>query len=107
MLASNREEVNAGRIRQGIHGGDELVDLTAAIVGSEGMFGIVTKALVRLTPLPQSVSVMLAAFGSMEDVASAVTNIIATGKIEARSMFGNAKKMLEDRSIDLVELDER
>ena len=29
------------------------LDLTAAIVGSEGMFGIVTKALVKLTPLPE------------------------------------------------------
>lgn len=59
------------------------LDLTAAMVGSEGMFGIVTKALVRLTPLPQSVSVMLAAFGSMEDAALAVTNIIATGNLPA------------------------
>ncbi len=59
------------------------LDLTAAIVGSEGMFGIVTKALVKLTPLPQSVSVMLAAFASMDDAARAVTEIIASGTMPA------------------------
>lgn len=59
------------------------LDLTAAIVGSEGMFGIVTKALVRLSPIPQSISVMLAAFGSMDDAAQAVTEIIASGTMPA------------------------
>lgn len=73
------------------------LDLTAAIVGSEGMFGIVTKALVRLTPLPQSVSVMLAAFGSMEDAASAVTNIIATGNLPA------SLEMMDHLTIQAVE----
>jgi glycolate oxidase len=47
------------------------------------MFGIVTKALVKLTPLPQSVSVMLAAFASMDDAARAVTEIIASGTMPA------------------------
>ena len=64
-------------------GGFGGLDLTAAIVGSEGMFGIVTKALVKLTPIPQSISVMLAAFGSMDDAAMAVTEIIASGTMPA------------------------
>lgn len=59
------------------------LDLTAAIVGSEGMFGIVTKALVKLTPIPDSISVMLAAFHSMDDAALAVTEIIASGTMPA------------------------
>lgn len=59
------------------------LDLTAAIVGSEGMFGIVTKALVKLTPIPRSISVMLAAFSSMDDAAYAVTEIIASGTMPA------------------------
>ncbi|HLU34368.1 MAG TPA: FAD-linked oxidase C-terminal domain-containing protein [Thermomicrobiales bacterium] len=73
------------------------LDLTAAIVGSEGMFGIVTKALVKLTPLPESVSVMLAAFGTMEDAAQAVTNIIATGNLPA------SLEMIDNLTIQAVE----
>ena len=54
-------------------------DLTAAIVGSEGMLGIVTKALVRLTPNPESVMVQLAAFPDMGSASQAVSSIIAAG----------------------------
>ena len=73
------------------------LDLTAAVVGSEGMFGIVTKALVKLTPSPESVSVMLAAFDSMEDAASSVTQIIASGNLPA------SLEMMDNLTIQAVE----
>lgn len=73
------------------------LDLTAAVVGSEGMFGIVTSALVKLTPNPQAVSVMLAAFGSMEDAANGVTNIIAGGILPA------SLEMMDNLTIQAVE----
>ena len=73
------------------------LDLTAAMVGSEGMFGIVTKALVKLTPAPEAVSVMLAAFGSMEDAATCVTNIIAEGNLPA------SLEMMDNLTIQAVE----
>jgi glycolate oxidase len=73
------------------------LDLTAAIVGSEGMFGIVTKALVKLTPVPQGISVMLAAFATMEDAAQAVTDIIATGNLPA------SLEMMDHLTIQAVE----
>lgn len=73
------------------------LDLTAAIVGSEGMFGIVTKALVKLTPTPQAITVMLAAFGSMEDGAHAVTDIIAAGNLPA------SLEMMDNLTIQAVE----
>ena len=41
-------------------------DLTGAMVGSEGMLGIVTRALVRLTPTPDVTLVLLAAFPDIE-----------------------------------------
>ena len=54
-------------------------DLTAALVGSEGMLGIVTKARVRITPAPEMVSVVLAAFSDIESASQAVTAIISAG----------------------------
>ena len=73
------------------------LDLTAALVGSEGMFGIVTKALVRLTQKQPATRVMLAAFDSMEAASSAVTNVIAAGNLPA------ALEMVDNLTIQAVE----
>jgi len=73
------------------------LDLTAALVGSEGMLGIVTKALVRLTVIPSTTSVMLAAFGSMDAASDAVTRIIAAGNLPA------ALEMMDNLTIQAVE----
>ncbi len=72
-------------------------DLTAAMVGSEGMLGIVTKALVRLTPQPESVVVLLAAFGDMDAASHAVSGIIAAGIVPA------ALEMMDALTIEAVE----
>src|ERR671915_1770293 len=58
-------------------------DLTAALVGSEGMLGIVTKALVRLTPVPEVTLVQLAAFPDVDAASHAVSNVIAAGILPA------------------------
>jgi len=73
------------------------LDLTAAVVGSEGMFGIVTKALVKLTPIPAATTVMLAAFGSLDDASHAVTSIIAAGNLPA------SLEMMDNLTIQAVE----
>jgi len=54
-------------------------DLTAVLVGSEGTLGIVTSAWVRLTRLPESVRVWLAAFGDVDSASEAVSAIIGAG----------------------------
>jgi len=54
-------------------------DLTAALVGSEGTLGIVTAAWVRLTALPESVRVAVAAFDDVESASAAVSAIVAAG----------------------------
>jgi glycolate oxidase len=72
-------------------------DLTAALVGSEGLLGIVTKALVRLTPTPEAVSVLLAAFPDMELASVAVSEIIGAGIIPA------ALEMMDALTIQAVE----
>ncbi|HVU49252.1 MAG TPA: FAD-linked oxidase C-terminal domain-containing protein [Polyangia bacterium] len=54
-------------------------DLVSAFVGSEGTFGIATKILVRLTPLPEAVKTVLAIFDAVGDACRAVTKILERG----------------------------
>jgi glycolate oxidase len=72
-------------------------DLTGAMVGSEGLLGIVTKALVRLTPAPEAVTVMLAAFGDVESASAAVSSVIGAGILPA------ALEMMDALTIEAVE----
>ncbi|HEY9720734.1 MAG TPA: FAD-linked oxidase C-terminal domain-containing protein [Oscillatoriaceae cyanobacterium] len=58
-------------------------DLTGLMVGSEGTFGIVTRAWVRLVPPPQAVRTMLAVFPTIETASQAVSAIIGAGLIPA------------------------
>ncbi len=63
----------------GEHGYSDGTDWVGLFVGSEGTFGIATKAIVRLTPLPEKTKVFLAAFNRLEDSTDAVASIIASG----------------------------
>lgn len=72
-------------------------DLTGVFVGSEGMLGIVTKALVRLTPKPETISVQLAAFPTVESASLAVSHIIGAGILPA------ALEMMDNLTIQAVE----
>jgi glycolate oxidase len=58
-------------------------DLVSAFVGCEGTFGIATRILVRLTPLPEGVKTALAVFGTVRQACNAVTGILATGVVPA------------------------
>ena len=62
-------------------GGEEVdgYDLRGAVIGSEGMFGIVTKVLVRLVRAPQAYKTMLGVFESVDDASRTVSDIIASG----------------------------
>jgi glycolate oxidase len=72
-------------------------DLHGVWVGSEGLIGIVTKALVRLTPTPEAVSVQLMDFADVESASQAVTAIIAAGIVPA------ALEMMDNLTIQAVE----
>ena len=74
--------------------GDELVlggrtldapgyDLMAAMVGSEGMLGVVTEVVVKLLPEPFAKRVLLAAFDDVRRAGDAVAAIIRGGVIPA------------------------
>jgi len=59
------------------------LNLTGAIVGSEGTLAIVTRVWVRLTRLPQAVRTMLIEYGSVEEACRTIGEIIGAGIIPA------------------------
>jgi glycolate oxidase len=59
------------------------LDLRGIVVGSEGTLGIVTRALVKLTPNPPAVRTLLAAYDRVEDAAATVSGVIAAGIVPA------------------------
>ncbi len=58
-------------------------DLLAVITGSEGLLGVVTEVVVKLTAMPEHVETVLAAFSSVADAALAVGRIIGDGVVPA------------------------
>ncbi|MBF0118123.1 MAG: FAD-binding protein [Desulfobacterales bacterium] len=56
-------------------------DLTRLIVGSEGTLGIITKAILKLIPLPEAAMTMMVVFDEMETAAHAVSQILRRGYI--------------------------
>src|SRR5579872_6523322 len=68
----------------GAEHGDPLgYDLAKAIVGSEGMLGIVTEAVVRILRKPQSTRTLFTTFPSTDEAGEAVSRIIAAGIVPA------------------------
>ena len=72
-------------------------DLTGVAVGSEGTFGIVTRATLRLVRVPEAYRTLLAVFDSVEDASEAVSGIIAAGIVPA------ALEMMDQLIIGAVE----
>ena len=72
-------------------------DLVGMFVGSEGTLGIVTKIIVKLTPLPEAVKTLLADFETVADASTAVSDIIESGVVPA------ALEMMDNLSIRAVE----
>jgi glycolate oxidase len=72
-------------------------DLTGLIVGNEGTFGIVTKAVVNITRDPEAGRTLLAVFDSVDAATETVSGIIAAGIVPA------ALEMLDNLMIRAVE----
>ena len=66
-------------------GGEDVagLDLRGAAIGSEGMFGVVTRVLVRLTPKPSTFKTFLGVFDSVDDASQTVSDIISAGIVPA------------------------
>jgi glycolate oxidase subunit GlcD len=54
-------------------------DLTRLFVGSEGTLGIITKARLRICPLPETNSLIMATFSMLEDAGRAAIRVLASG----------------------------
>jgi glycolate oxidase len=54
-------------------------NLTQLIIGSEGTLAVITKIIFRIIPLPKLRKVLLVAFNSLEDAATAVADIFQNG----------------------------
>ena len=72
-------------------------DLTGLVVGNEGTFGIVTKAVVNLTRDPEAGRTFLGVFDSVDSATETVSGIIAAGIVPA------ALEMLDNLMIRAVE----
>jgi glycolate oxidase len=80
-------------------GGEEVdgYDLRGAAIGSEGMFGIVTRVLLRLLRAPPAYKTMLGVFESVEDASQTVSDIIAA------SIVPGALEMMDQLITQAVE----
>jgi len=72
-------------------------DLLGVFVGSEGTFGIATKATLKLTRLPQMVKTLLGEFMTVTDASRSVSEIIAAGILPA------ALEMIDQATIQAIE----
>jgi len=72
-------------------------DLTGLVVGSEGTFGIVTAATLRLLRQPETTRTFLAVYESVDEASEAVSGLIARGIIPA------ALEMMDRLIIEAVE----
>jgi len=72
-------------------------DLTKLIVGSEGTLGVVTKIIVRLLPLPESVRTLAAFFNSVDEAA------VAASKILANRIMPRALELVDQAALRAVE----
>ncbi len=62
-------------------GGEDVegYDLRGAVIGCEGMFGIITRALVRLIRAPQGFKTLLGIFENVDAASQTVSDIISAG----------------------------
>jgi glycolate oxidase len=72
-------------------------DLTGVIVGSEGTFGIATKAWVRLSRNPPAYRTLLGVFETVEDATNTISDLIGAGIVPA------ALEMLDQLILQAVE----
>ena len=85
--------IRAGvQTRKGVVG----YDLAHLLVGSEGTLAVITKLILRLVPLPPSVTTLVALFSDLRSAMNAVTTILVRGHIPS------ALEFMDRHCLDLV-----
>jgi len=79
VVLPNGEVTSMGGKAEGIPG----YDLIGLLVGSEGTFGIVTKAVLRISPLPRALRSLLAVFDDLGKAGKSTRDIVAAGILPA------------------------
>ena len=105
------------RLGSGLRDAAEL-DLRGAFIGSEGTLGIATAITLRLLRAPETVSVLLADFPTMESAGEAVRRVTAAGVLPAgmeimdnfminavNDLFGHDEYPRDAAAVLLIELD--
>ena len=72
-------------------------DLTKLIIGSEGTLGVVTKIIVRLLPLPETVQTLAAFFPSVDAAARAASKVLSS------RMLPRALELIDQAALRAVE----
>jgi glycolate oxidase len=82
-------------------GGPELdapgYDLLGAFVGSEGTLGVATRIWLRVIPVPETISTLVAFFDTMRQAGAAVSDIVQGGVVPG------AIEMMDARAIEAAE----
>lgn len=64
--------------------------MTELFVGSEGTFGIITRAIVKLVPRPETVKTLAVCFGSIQDAGRVVPQVLKSGVVPCTLEFIDA-----------------
>lgn len=71
--------------------------MTSLFCGSEGTLGLVTKAILKVAPLPEAVKTILVTFRDLDDTAKSVTDIIGSGILPA------AMELMDQLTLNVIE----
>lgn len=93
VVLPSGEKIDVGvQTRKGVVG----YDLLHLLIGSEGTLGIITKLILKLIPLPEATTTLVAFFPQLTEAMDAVTNVLIQGYVPSAIEF------LDRRCLELI-----